>query len=175
MLDITTTEWADELLGATLSAGPTRLDAMTKAKVPAVVSPGCLDMANYGELETLPEEFKDRTIYIHNPQVTLLRTNAEECAELGKILAEKSNANEAPTSILLPTKGISVICQEGQAFYDKEADDALFNAIRQHAKVEVIEYEEDINSEFFAKAAANKLLEIIKNNNKRHISYSPKN
>ena len=93
--------------------------------------------------------------------MTLLRTNAEECAQLGKILAEKSNANQAPTSILLPTKGISVICQEGQSFYDKEADDALFNAIRENATVEVLEYEEDINSEVFAKAAAHKLLELI--------------
>ncbi|MDD7984894.1 Tm-1-like ATP-binding domain-containing protein [Lentisphaera marina] len=163
VLDVTTTEWADELLGATLSAGPTRLDAMTKAKVPAVVAPGCLDMANYGELETLPEEFKDRNIYIHNPQVTLLRTNADECAKLGEILAEKSNANSAPTSILLPTKGISVICQEGQSFYDKEADDALFDAIRANAEVEVLDYEVDINSEVFAKAAAHKLLELINN------------
>jgi uncharacterized protein (UPF0261 family) len=161
VLDLTTTEWADELLGATLSAGPTRLDAMTKAKVPAVIAPGCLDMANYGELETLPVEFKDRNIYIHNPQVTLLRTNAEECKALGKILAEKSNANSAPTSILLPTKGISIICQEGQPFYDKEADSALFDAIRENAKVELIEYNVDINSEVFAKAAAHKLLELI--------------
>ena len=161
VLDITTTEWADELLGATLSAGPTRLNAMTNAKVPAVVSPGCLDMANYGELETLPEAFKDRNIYIHNPQVTLLRTNAEESAQLGKILAEKANANPAPTSILLPTKAISIISAEGQKFYDKEADDALFNAIRDNATTEVVEYAEDINSEVFAKAAANKLLELI--------------
>lgn len=161
VLDVTTTEWADELLGATLSAGPTRLDAMTKAKIPAVVSPGCLDMANYGELETLPEEFKDRNIYIHNPQVTLLRTNAEESAKLGKILADKANANSAPTSILLPTKAISVISAEGQKFYDKEADDALFNAIRENSQVEVVEYDEEINSEVFAKAAANKLLELI--------------
>jgi uncharacterized protein (UPF0261 family) len=165
VLDITTTEWADELLGATLSAGPTRLDAMTKAKIPAVVSPGCLDMANYGELETLPEEFKDRTIYIHNPQVTLLRTNAQECTELGKILAEKSNANEASTVIMLPTKGISVISAKGQAFYDPEADKALFESIKQYAKVPVLEYDKLINDKEFAEAAAYKLLELINKNN----------
>ena len=161
VLDITTTEWADELVGATLSAGPTRLDAMTKAKVPAVVAPGCLDMANYGEKETVPEKFADRTFYIHNPQVTLMRTNAEECAELGKILAEKANANPAPTAILNPLKTVSVISAEGQPFHDPEADAALFSAIHEHAKVEVINYEEEINSEVFAKAAAHKLLELI--------------
>ena len=162
ILDLTTTEWADELVGATLSAGPTRMDAMTKAKVPTVVAPGCLDMANYGERETVPSEFEGRNFYIHNPQVTLMRTNAEECAQLGKILAEKSNANEAPVSIMVPKKAISVISAEGQPFYDAEADEALFSAIRENAKVEVCEFEEEINSPVFAKACADKLLELIK-------------
>tara|TARA_B110000908_G_scaffold75855_1_gene91327 strand:- start:18 stop:1214 length:1197 start_codon:yes stop_codon:yes gene_type:complete len=161
VLDITTTEWADELVGATLSAGPTRMDAMTKAKVPAVVSPGCLDMANFGERDSVPEKFEGRNFYIHNPQVTLMRTNAEECAELGKIIAEKANANPAPTVILNPLKTVSVISAEGQPFYDPEADKALFSSIHQHAKVEVIDFDEEINSEVFAKAAAHKLLELI--------------
>lgn len=162
VLDVTTTEWADELLGATLTAGATRMDAMTKANVPAVVSPGCLDMANYGELETLPAEFKDRTIYVHNPQVTLLRTNAEECAQLGKIIAEKANANSAPTAILNPRKAISIISAEGQSFHDPAADTALFDAIEKHATVEVVNLDEEINSKVFAEAAAHKLLELIK-------------
>lgn len=161
VLDITTTEWADELVGATLSAGPTRLDAMTKAKVPAVIAPGCLDMANFGEKETVPGKFEGRNFYIHNPQVTLMRTNAEECAQLGKILAEKANANPAPTAILNPLKTVSVISAEGQPFHDPEADAALFSAIHEHAKVEVIDYKEEINSEIFAEAAAHKLLELI--------------
>jgi uncharacterized protein (UPF0261 family) len=161
VLDITTTEWADELLEATLSAGPTRMDAMTKARVPAVVAPGCLDMANYGELDTLPEKFKNRTIYVHNPQVTLLRTNAEECAQLGKIIAEKANANPAPTAILNPLKTVSIISAKGQPFYDAEADKALFGAIHASAQVEVIDYDEEINSPIFAEAAARKLLELI--------------
>ena len=161
VLDITTTEWADELVGATLSAGPTRMDAMTKAKVPAVVSPGCLDMANFGERDSVPEKFEGRNFYIHNPQVTLMRTNAEECAELGKIIAEKANANPAPTVILNPLKTVSVISAEGQPFYDPEADKALFSSIHQHAKVEVIDFDEEINSDVFAKAAAHKLLELI--------------
>lgn len=166
VLDLTTTEWADELLGATLSAGPERMDAMAKAKVPAVVAPGCLDMANYGEWETLPAQHEDRTIYIHNPQVTLLRTNAAECAQLGTILAEKANANPAPTAILNPRKAISIISAEGQSFFDPEADQALFDAIHENATCEVIDYDEEINSEVFARGAAEKLLSLINSSTK---------
>ena len=168
VLDITTTEWADELVGATLSAGPKRMDAMTKAAVPAVISPGCLDMANFGERNTIPEKFSHRKFYIHNPQVTLMRTNAEECAQLGKIIADKANANSAPTAILNPRKAISVISAEGQPFHDPEADAALFDAIHTHAKVEVIDYNEEINSPVFATAAAHKLLELIKQSNNQN-------
>ncbi len=167
VLDITTTEWADELIGATLSAGADRMNAMTIAKVPAVISVGCLDMANFGEPATVPEKFSARTFYHHNPQVTLMRTNAEECTELGKIIAEKANANSAPTAILLPLKAISVISAAGQPFYEPEADAALFAAIHRHAHqhVEIIDYPEEINSAVFASAAAHKLLELIKQNN----------
>jgi len=161
VLDLTTTEWADELLGATLTAGPTRMDAMTKARVPAVVAPGCLDMANYGERETLPPEHEGRNLYIHNPQVTLLRTNAEECRELGRILAEKANANPAPTAILIPRKAISIISAKEQPFHDAKADQALFDSLHQHARCEVIDLDEEINSKIFAEAAAHKLLSLI--------------
>jgi len=162
VLDLTTTEWADELVGATLSAGPTRMDAMSLAKIPAVISPGCLDMANFGERDSIPAKFEGRNFYIHNPQVTLMRTNAEECAELGKIIAQKANANPAPTAILNPMKGISVISTEGQPFHDPEADKALFNAIHQYAEIEVIDCDETINSEIFAKRAAHKLLDLMR-------------
>ena len=161
VLDVTTTEWADEVVGATLSAGPTRMDAMTKAKVPAVVAPGCVDMANFGSRETVPPEFEGRNFYIHNPQVTLMRTNAKECAEIGKVIAIKGNANTAPVAILNPLKAVSEINGEGQAFYDQEADTALFKAIRTNAQVEVIDLEETINSFVFARACAEKLLELI--------------
>ena len=167
VLDLTTTEWADELLGATLSAGPKRLDAMSKAGVPSVLCPGCLDMANYGERSSLPEQLEERTLYIHNPQVTLLRTNANECKKLGRILAEKANANSAPTAILNPKKGISLISAEGQPFYDPEADSALFGAIHEHATCEVVDYEEEINSKVFAQEAAHKLLELIREHQKK--------
>jgi len=161
VLDVTTTEWADEIVGATLSAGHNRMDAMAKAKVPAVVAPGCVDMANFGARETVPTEFEGRTFYIHNPQVTLMRTNAEECTEIGKVIAAKANANSAPVAILNPLKAVSEINGEGQAFYDPEADKALFEAIRSKAKVEGVDLDEPINSPTFAKTCAEKLLELI--------------
>ena len=161
VLDVTTTEWADEIVGATLSAGPTRMDAMAKAKVPAVVAPGCVDMANFGTRRTVPTEFEGRTFYIHNPQVTLMRTNASECTEIGKVIAAKANANSAPIAILNPLKAVSEINGEGQAFHDPEADMALFDAIRSNATVEVVDLDEPINSPTFAKTCAEKLLELI--------------
>ena len=161
VLDVTTTEWADQLVGGVLAAGPDRLDAMTRARVPAVIAPGCLDMVNFGERETLPEEFEDRAIYQHNPQVTLVRTSADECDQLGRILARKANANGSSTAILIPTRAISVISAPGEVFHDADADARLFNAIREEAEVEVQELEVEINSEEFANACVGKLLELI--------------
>ncbi len=161
VLDVTTTEWADELVGGVLTAGPDRLDAMSRAAVPAVIAPGCLDMVNFGERDTVPQEFEGRAIYEHNPQVTLVRTSAEECAELGRILARKANANGAPTGILIPTRAISMISAAGQAFHDPVADAALFSAIREEAEVGVQELAVEINSEEFAKACVEKLLELM--------------
>ena len=161
VLDVTTTEWADEVVGGVLSAGPSRMDAMSKAKVPAVIAPGCVDMVNFGERDSVPEKFEGRNFYIHNPQITLMRTTADECAEIGRIIAEKANANSAPVCILNPLKAVSEIKGEGQAFYDSEADNALFDAIGAHAKVEIIDMEETINSPVFAKACADKLLSLL--------------
>ena len=161
VLDVTTTEWADELVGGTLSAGPTRLDAAAKAGIPAVIAPGCLDMVNFGAKETVPAPFADRTFYIHNPQVTLMRTTPEECAQLGKILAEKANTYTAPVTILIPEKAISIISAEGQPFHDPAADSALFDAIHHHSTVPLITLTEPINSPVFAKAAAKQLLRNI--------------
>ena len=130
-------------------------------RVPAVIAPGCLDMVNFGERDTLPKEFEGRAIYQHNPQVTLVRTSAEECDELGRILARKANANGASTAILIPTRAISVISAPGEVFHDPAADAKLFNAIREEAKVEVKELEVEINSEEFANACVGKLLELM--------------
>jgi len=162
VLDVTTTEWADELVGGTLAAGPTRMDAAAHAGVPVVVAPGCLDMVNFGEPATVPAKFKGRTFYHHNPQVTLMRTTPAECAELGAILARKANAYTAPSAILLPRKAISVISAAGQPFHDAQADVALFDAIRRDAKVPVEEHALEINDPAFATACAERLLGLMR-------------
>lgn len=160
VLDVTTTEWADELVGGILGAGPTRLDAAAKAKAPAVIAPGCLDMVNFGEPATVPERFKGRRFYPHNPQVTLMRTTPAECAELGRILANKVNAYTAPVTVMLPTKAVSVISAPGGPFHDAAADAALFRAIREHLRpdVPVVEMDREINDPAFAAACAEQLL-----------------
>jgi uncharacterized protein (UPF0261 family) len=160
VLDVTTTEWADELVGGILGAGPTRLEAAGKMRVPAVVAPGCLDMVNFGERGTVPEKFAGRTFYQHNPQVTLMRTTPEECAELGRILAEKVNAYAAPVTVMIPKKAISVISAQGGVFHDPTADAALFEGIKKTLRkdVPVMEMEAAINDDVFAKAGAEALL-----------------
>lgn len=160
VLDITTTEWADELVGGVLGAGPDRLDATAKAGIPAIVVPGCLDMVNFGEPQTVPAQFSGRTFYHHNPQVTLMRTTPAECAELGRILAEKVNRYSAPVTALLPLRGISVISAAGQPFHDAAADAALFGAIKQHLRtgIPVVELDANINDPAFAQACAETLL-----------------
>lgn len=160
VLDITTTEWADELVGGVLNAGPTRLEAAGKAGVPAIVTPGCLDMVNFGEPASVPEKFRNRLFYPHNPQVTLMRTNAEECSQLGRILADKLNAYTAPVTVLIPRRAISVISAPGQPFHDPEADEALFASLKAHLRVDipVVEMDCEINAPEFAAACAHTLL-----------------
>ena len=161
--DVTTTEWCDELVGGVLSAGPNRLEAAGKAGIPQVVACGALDMVNFHAMSTVPAEFADRMFYKHNPNVTLMRTTPEECALLGKIIAEKLNQTNGPTSLMLPLKGVSMIDNNGQPFYNPKADAALFNAIREHINesVEVIEHDLHINDEAFADALANQLLSYL--------------
>jgi uncharacterized protein (UPF0261 family) len=163
VLDITTTEWADELVGGVLSAGPHRLEAAAKHGVPAIVAPGCLDMVNFHAPETIPAKFKARKFYQHNPQVTLMRTTAAEGAQLGRIIAEKLNASTGPVTVLLPWKGISVISQPGQCFGDAEADESLFNALKAWLRpgIEVVEMPCAINDPAFAEACARALLKNI--------------
>lgn len=161
VLDLTTTELADELVGGVLTAGPTRMDAAAKAKIPVVVAPGCLDMVNFGEASSVPEKYAGRNFYIHNPQVTLMRTTPQECIELGRILAAKCNAYPSACAIMIPKKAISVISAEGQPFHDTAADEALFSAIKTHSKVEVTELAYPINDLAFARACAEKLLSFL--------------
>lgn len=160
VLDITTTEWADELVGGILGAGPTRLEAAARHGVPAIVTPGCLDMVNFGPPESVPSKFRGRRFYQHNPQVTLMRTTPAECAELGKILAEKINRYTAPVTVLIPRQAISIISAPGQPFHDPAADAALFDALRRHLRKEIPVIEKDcaINDAEFARACAEALL-----------------
>lgn len=166
VLDITTTEWCDELVGGVLAAGPNRLEAAGKHKVPQVVSVGALDMVNFGPMDTVPEKFKGRKFYKHNPTVTLMRTTVEENKKLGEIIAEKLNKAEGPTVLMLPLKGVSMIDAEGQPFYGPEEDKILFDTLRENidrSKVELIEMDAHINDKEFALTAAKKLLELMEN------------
>ena len=160
VLDITTTEWADELVGGVLSAGPTRLDAAARLGVPAVVSTGCLDMVNFGSPETVPAKFSGRIFYQHNPQVTLMRTTPEECAKLGGILAEKLNRSVGPVTVVLPLHGGSVISAPGGPFHDANADQALYAALKTALRpnIPVIEMDCAINDSAFSEACARVLL-----------------
>ncbi|MBL9150939.1 MAG: Tm-1-like ATP-binding domain-containing protein [Verrucomicrobiales bacterium] len=164
VLDITTTEWADELVGGVLTAGPHRLEAAARAGVPAIVVPGCLDMVNFGARDTVPARFAGRTFHLHNPQVTLMRTTPEECAELGRIVAEKVNASTGPVRVLVPTRAISLISAPGQPFHDPEADAALFESLRRHLDpaIPLVEMDAAINDEVFAEACAESLLELLR-------------
>jgi uncharacterized protein (UPF0261 family) len=160
VLDITTTEWADELVGGILGAGPDRLDAAAKTPVPAIITPGCLDMVNFGERASVPAKFAARTFYQHNPQVTLMRTTAAECTELGRIIAEKVSTYTAPVTVLIPRRAISLISAPGQPFHDPAADNALFTALRKHlrAGIPVVELDVEINDLTFARTCADALL-----------------
>src|SRR5438552_8538029 len=160
VLDITTTEWADELVGGILSAGPTRLEAAARSGVPAIVTPGCLDMVNFCQPETVPARFQTRNLYQHNPQVTLMSTTPEEGAQLSRIIAEKLNASKGRVTFLIPRKAISVISAPGQKFHDPVADKALFDTVKTHLRkdIEVIEMDCAINDAAFAEACAKALL-----------------
>ena len=162
VLDVTTTELADELVGGVLSAGPDRLESAGVAGIPQVVSPGALDMVNFGPIETVPERFRRRRLYVHNPSVTLMRTTREECAELGRILARKLNAARGPVALFVPLRGFSALATEGQPFHDPEADDALVGALREHLEptVELRELDSDVNDARFADAIAERLHEL---------------
>jgi uncharacterized protein (UPF0261 family) len=162
-LDVTPTEWADELAGGVLSAGPNRMEAAAKAGIPQVIAPGCLDMANFWARDTVPERYSNRKFYEWTSNVTLMRTTPEENADLGRILADKVNASSAPVAIFLPLRGVSMLDSPGGEFWWPEANAALFEAIKNHVKVEIPVYEIDanINDEAFADAAAAKLLEFL--------------
>ncbi|RCW41234.1 MULTISPECIES: Tm-1-like ATP-binding domain-containing protein [unclassified Halanaerobium] len=166
VLDITTTELCDELVGGVLSAGPDRLEAAGKKGIPQVVSTGALDMVNFGPIDSVPDKFKDRNLYKHNPTVTLMRTTVEENRKLAEIIAEKLNKAEGKTALFLPLKGVSMIDVEGQPFYGPEEDKTLFETLKEKInkdRVEVIEKDTDINDKEFARMMAKKLINLIEN------------
>ena len=163
VLDVTTTELADDLVGGVLSAGPHRLEAAGRAGIPQVVSLGALDMVNFGPVETVPERFRGRNLYVHNPTVTLMRTTPEECTELGRRIGEKLSAATGPTALFVPLRGVSAIATEGGPFHDPAADEALLGSLRASVgdNVEVHELELDVNDPRFAEAMANRLHELV--------------
>jgi uncharacterized protein (UPF0261 family) len=159
VLDITTTELADELVGGVLSAGPTRLTAAGEKGIPQVVSVGALDMVNFGPKDTVPEKFRQRKFHVHNASVTLMRTTPEENAQLGEEIGRKLAAAHGPVTILLPRQGVSAIDRSGQPFDGPAAREALFAAIRRRAEtVEIVELGCHINDAVFAEQAAQQLL-----------------
>jgi uncharacterized protein (UPF0261 family) len=163
VLDATTTELADELVGGVLSAGPDRLEAAGELGLPQVVSLGALDMVNFGPRESVPERFAGRNLYVHNPTITLMRTTPEECLELGRQIGRKLSAATGPVALYIPLQGVSMIAVEGQVFRDPEADDALLRGLRETlaANVEVHEVDADVNDEAFATAMADRLHAMI--------------
>ena len=165
VLDATTTELADELVGGVLSAGPDRLEAAGDLGVPQVVAPGALDMVNFGPPDTVPEQFKDRTFYQHNPTVTLMRTTVEENAELGKIMGQKLSQAKGPTTVIIPKQGVSAIDQEGQPFYSAEAEAAWIENLKANLgdNVTLIEMDNHINDDTFAEKLVETLLASLNN------------
>jgi uncharacterized protein (UPF0261 family) len=163
VLDVTTTEWADEVVGGVLSAGPERLNAAADLNIPQVIVPGCVDMANFWAINTVPEKYSDRRFYEWNSNVTLMRTTPEENKEIGRILAKKANRSEGPVAIYLPLKGVSLLDSPGGEFWWPEADQALFEAIKEHSRKEITVYELDnnINDRAFAEAVTGKLLSFL--------------
>jgi uncharacterized protein (UPF0261 family) len=163
VLDITTTEWADELCGGIWSAGDSRLDAPGKAGIPHLIVPGCVDMVNFGPKNTIPEKYKDRICFEWNPSVTLMRSNIEENSKMGEIFAQKANASKGRIAFLLPLKGVSMLDSEGGVFWWPEADRAMFDAIKKNVKsgIQVVEINCNINDEAFSQKAVEMLMELM--------------
>jgi uncharacterized protein (UPF0261 family) len=171
VLDITTTEWADELCQGVFSAGPERLDAPGRRGIAHLIVPGCVDMANFGAPSTVPEKYRQakRLFYEWNPSVTLMRTNAEENRRMGEIFAQKANVAKGPVAFLIPLKGVSMLDGDGQKFCDREADRAMFDAIKANLKpgIPVVELDLNINDPLFAAKAVEMVLELIRNERQR--------
>jgi uncharacterized protein (UPF0261 family) len=165
VLDITTTEWADELCGGVFSAGPERLDAPGRRALPHLIVPGCVDMVNFGAPSSIPARFRDaeRLFYEWNPSVTLMRTNAEENRQMGEIFARKANAAKGPVAFLVPLRGVSMLDGDGQPFCDRAADQAMFDAIKEGLRpgIPFIEVDRNINEPEFAAKAVDLMIQLM--------------
>jgi Uncharacterized conserved protein len=164
VLDITTTELADELAGGILSAGAERLEAAGEMGIPQVVSAGALDMVNFGPMHTVPEKYKNRKLHAYNPMTTLMRTSLKENKKLGKIIAEKLNKSAGPVTFMMPLGGVSSLDMAGQPLHDPEANAAFLQALKSELseRIELVEIDANINDEQFAIAAANRLIDSIR-------------
>jgi uncharacterized protein (UPF0261 family) len=164
VLDITTTEWADEVCGGVLSAGPDRLAAAAKTGIPQVVTPACIDMCNFWAPETVPEKYKDRLFYGWNPNVTLMRTTPAENARMGEIFAEKLNTAAGPVAVFIPMGGFSEIDFPGKPFWWPEANQAFVDALKSKLRpdISVIISDKDVNDPQFSGKLAETLLEMLK-------------
>ena len=164
IVDVTTTEVCDLLVGGVLSAGTDRLGAVQRSGAPYVGSVGALDMVNFWAMETVPPQFRSRTLYKHNPEVTLLRTTPEECRQIGAWIGHKLNACEGQVRFLIPEKGVSAIDAPGEPFFDPAADAALFDAleraVQQSSRRRLIYLPLHINDPEFADALVENFLEI---------------
>jgi len=162
-LDITTTELADEVCGGVLSAGPDRLMAAAQAGIPTLIAPGCVDMANFWALDTVPDKHKTRQLYEWNPNITLMRTNVAENEAMGRMIARAANESKGPVTILIPLKGVSQLDSPGGAFWDPAANGACFKAIKDNLNpgIPVIEIDANINDPAFADKAVDLLLSML--------------
>jgi uncharacterized protein (UPF0261 family)/ABC-type branched-subunit amino acid transport system ATPase component len=164
VIDVTTTEICDELVGGVLSAGPTRMDAMSRVRVPYVGSCGALDMVNFWAMDTVPAQFRGRNLYRHNQNVTLMRTTREECVKIGRFIAGKLNRMDGPVRFLIPEGGVSALDAPGKPFWDPDADRALFDAIaadfRPGADRRLVRLPHNLNDPEFADALVSAFLEV---------------
>ena len=164
VLDLTTTEWIDEIAGGIMAAGPERLDVAALNGIPQVVSVGAADMITFGERSSLPEKYKNRVVYMHNPAITVVKSNIEENIAFGIKVGEKLNQCKSNAALLLPIRGISMNDKAGSKYYGPKEDQALFITLKKvinNPLVEIIDVDAHINEEVFAISAAKKLIELM--------------
>jgi len=163
LLDVTTTELADEVCGGIFTAGPERVHVGAIRPIPVVLAPGCVDMCNFGPIDTTPAQYRSRQLYEWNSSITLMRTNVEENRKIGELLAQTANNCAGPVSILLPLRGVSMLDSPGGPFWNEEADSACYASLRAHLRpgIPVVELDVNINEPLFADTAANTLFKLM--------------